>query len=82
MAKPKSSSFLRRWAVKREVERIKDAELYIVLYWPDASHHVPEVKGPYYSREHCNEVRNAVRASQGREERMAQSMPLSRYPRG
>jgi len=78
MAKPKRPSPLRRWAAKREVERIKDAELYIVLYWPDADHHVPEVKGPYYSREHCLEVRNSIRAQQRREEKMAQAMPLSR----
>lgn len=82
MAKPKRPSILRRWAAKREVERIKDAELYIVLYWLDANHHVPDVKGPYYSREHAHDVRNAIRASQRREEKMAQSMPLSRYPHG
>lgn len=75
MAKQRSSLFGRLRA-RRNVQRSKGEEIFVVLYWPDPTHHVPELRGPYYSIERGLEVRNAIRARQRREEKMAQLSPL------
>jgi len=80
--KQKKPSLFRRRRADRLVETISDAELFVVLYWPDPTHHVPVVKGPYFDNDHALKVRDNLRSIQKREEKMAQAMPLARYPHG
>jgi hypothetical protein len=50
--------------------------LYVVLCWNDANHHVPVVYGPYKNNDTALKVRNRIRREQGREKQMAQVVPV------
>lgn len=54
----------------------EDYLLCAVVYWPDPTSTVPELRGPFYSRTEGLADRDYVRSVQRREEKMAHLMPF------
>jgi len=49
--------------------------LFVVVWWPDPYHHVPQVIGPFDDNEEARAVRDDIRFQQ-RSDRMAHVVPL------